>query len=99
MDREQLEQLIMQDVCVPEYFSNYTDPAVLLSVIEDAPSDIPLQDYLNDNGFEECEVWEPFCDWEADTLMNQMNALAGSIIDLLVTHDLITHISLRKPCS
>jgi hypothetical protein len=93
MDREQLEKLIMRDVCVPEYFSNYHDPKVLLSIIQDAPSDIPLQDYLNDNGW---KVWEPFENWEADTIMNQMNALAGSIIDLLIEHDLITHISLRK---
>jgi hypothetical protein len=96
MDRAELEQLLLERVCVPEYFSNYDDAAVLISILEDAPDNVPFQDYLIENDFEDYDVWEPFENWEADNLMEHMRTLASSIVDVLIEKDLVTHVSLRK---
>ena len=96
MNRAELYQKIMEDICVPQYFSNYTDPATLLSILEDMPDDKPAQEYLYEMDVEDSEIWEPFENYDSSALYNSMDTLADSIIDFLIENDMTTVISLRR---
>lgn len=96
MDKKELHTKIMQDICIPQYFSDYKDSPLLLTILEEADNDEEPFQHLSDEDNPAWDVWEPFENYTASELYNSMDTLAESIIDFLIENDMASVIPLRR---